>query len=500
MSVPIRIIVKCIAAYDFGTSGVKVALVSDHGDIIGVREKPYPLYKPQPSYVEQDPKDYWDAVCDVTHGVLADAGVASDDVKALSFSVQAVNIIPVDKDGNVLHNAISWLDGRAIKQAEAINARCGMELVRSQDHQSRLLWLKENEPEIYNKTAYFLDCDSFLQYKATGVMAVPDDHPGILKRDPMIQAYIDATYADIDLSKIGPTVQACEVYATLDAKGAAELGLEVGTPVFGGMIDVPAAAAGCGCCEEGDAHIYLGSSGWVSAMISGSCDGSEGSYQLDSIDPNLLIYGGCTNSCCLMFDWTIDKFYHKEKEELGSDIYSLIESEVANVPAGCDGLYAAPWLFGEQFPITDPHVRAMFFNISEKHTRAHFVRAVLESLCFSMRGQLDLYHKDTDKTVSEVGVNGGGSLSDVWMQMMSDVLQMPVHVPKETRHSGAVGAAMAAAVGLGWCKMSEISEFIGVERDYKPDPTKAELYDKRYENFYKIYDMIKDLSKELNEE
>ena len=142
----------------------------------------------------------------------------------------------------------------------------------------------------------------------------------------------------------------------------------------------------------------------------------------------------------------------------------------------------------------------MFFNISEKHTRAHFVRAVLESLCFGMRGQLDLYHKDTGKTVSEIGVNGGGSLSDEWMQMMSDVLQMPVHVPKETRHSGAVGAAMAAAVGLGWCKISEISEFIGVERDYKPDPTKAELYDRRYENFYKIYDMIKALSKELNEE
>lgn len=128
------ITVKCIAAYDFGTSGVKAALVSEEGKILAVQEKAYPLYKPQPLYVEQDPKDYWDAVCEVTRGVLTNSGAMPEDVKALSFSVQAVNIIPVDKDGNVLHNAISWLDGRAEKQAEEINTRCGMDLVRSQDH------------------------------------------------------------------------------------------------------------------------------------------------------------------------------------------------------------------------------------------------------------------------------------------------------------------------------------------------------------------------------
>lgn len=491
------ITVKCIAAYDFGTSGVKAALVSEEGKILAVQEKGYPLYKPQPLYVEQDPKDYWDAVCEVTHGVLANSGAMPEDVKALSFSVQAVNIIPVDKDGNVLHNAISWLDGRAEKQAEEINTRCGMDLVRSQDHQSRLLWIKENRPDIYEKTAYFLDCNSFLQYKATGVMAVEHDHPGIAKKDPMIQAYIDATYADIDAEKLGPTVAACEKYDVLDEKGASDLGLIEGTPVFGGMIDVTAASAGCGCCKEGDAHIYLGSSGWMSALISQACDGSEGSYLLDSIDPKLLIYGGCTNSCCLMFDWVIDKFYHKEKEELGSGIYELIDEEVAKVPAGCEGLHAAPWLFGEQFPITDPYVRAMFFNISEKHTRAHFIRAVLESLCFSMRGQIDLYRKDAGKDISEISVNGGGSLSSQWMQIMADVLQMPVHVPEETRHSGAVGAAIAAAVGLGWCDMDDTGRFIGVDKSYSPDVTKAELYTKKYKLFYEIYDMVKDLSKKM---
>lgn len=490
---------KCIAAYDFGTSGVKAVLVSEQGKILAIREKAYPLYKPQPLYVEQDPKDYWEAVCEVTHGVLEDSNIEPADVKGLSFSVQAVNIIPVDSDGNVLYNAISWLDGRAEKQAVKINERCGMELVRSQDHQSRLLWLKENEPEIYEKTAYFLDCDSFLQYKATGVMAVADDHPGIVKLDPAIQAYYDATYADVDRSKLGPTVEACREYAVLDEKGASELGLVAGTPVFGGMIDVPAAAAGCRCCREGDAHIYLGSSGWLSVLIDRAYDASEGSYQLSSIDPELMIYGGCTNSCCLMFDWAIDRFYKKEHEEMGGDIYKFIDEEISKVEPGCDGLYATPWLFGEQFPIADPFIRATFFNMKEKHTRAHFIRAVLESICFSMRGQIDLYGKDTGKNITEVGVNGGGSLSSQWMQMMADVLQMPVNVPEETRHSGAVGAAIAAAVGLGWCRMDEQDKFIGIEKSYYPDKSLAALYDERYKNFYEIYESIKSLSKKLNE-
>ena len=490
---------KCIAAYDFGTSGVKVALVDDEGKVLAIKEKAYPLYKPRPLYVEQNPEDYWDAVCEVTHGVIEDAGIEAAAVKALSFSVQAVNIIPVDCDGNILYNAISWLDGRAEKQAEEINRRCGMELVRSQDHQSRILWLKENEPEIYKKTKYFLDCNSFLQYKATGVMAVSSNHPGIIKRAPEIQAYYDATYADIDGSKLGPTVEACREYAVLDENGASQLGLMKGTPVFGGMIDVTAAAAGCGCCKDGDAHIYLGSSGWLSALIDRVYETSEGSYQLNSINPELMIYGGCTNSCCLMFEWAIDRFYKKERKEMGSGIYDFIETEISKIKPGCEGLHAAPWLFGEQFPITDPFVRASFFNISEKHTRAHFIRAVLESLCFSMRGQIEVYRKDCGKKLSEIFVNGGGSLSPQWMQMMADILKIPVYVPKETRHSGAVGAAIAAAIGLGWCSMDDTSKFIGTEKCYYPDDTTAGFYDEKYDIFYELYDSIKELSKKINE-
>ena len=488
----------CIAAYDFGTSGVKAVLVSKKGEILAVSEKGYPLLKPRPLYVEQRPEDFWEAVCFVTRDALEKAKVSPEEVKALSFSVQAVTLIPVDQDGNILYNAISWLDGRAGKQAEEINRRCGAELVRSQDYQARILWMKEEEPEIYEKTAYFLECNSYLQYRATGVMAVPEDHPGIRKNHPAIQEYFDATLEDVDAEKLAPVVEACQEFGRLDQRGAMELGLKEGTPVFGGMIDVPAAAAGCGCLKNGQAHIYLGSSGWLSAIIPRPVEASEGSYQLNSILPGKMIYGGCTNSCCLMLNWAIDHFYAKEHEDLGSGIYDFVNREVEKVPAGCDGLYAVPWLFGEQFPISDPYVRAAFFNISENHTRAHFIRAVMECLCFSMRGQIDLYRKDTGADLTEVGVNGGGSLSEPWMQMMADVLQMPVHVPESTRHSGAVGAALAAAIGLGWCDAEDIHEFVRTKYIYEPDTSLKKLYDDRYESYQMFYQSIKGLSEKMN--
>lgn len=487
-----------IISYDFGTSGVKAALVRRDGAIATVREKGYPLLKPRPMYVEQSPEDFWNAVCEVTHGVLEDSGVNPADIKGLSFSVQAVTLIPVDEKGNVLYNAISWLDCRAEKQANEINEHAGAIVVRSQDMQSRILWIKENMPEMYAKTKYFLDCDGFLQYKCTGIMAVPSDYKGIRWQHPDIIEYNNICNALIDVEKLPPMVEACQEFGNLDKKGAEELGLLQGTPVFGGMIDVTAAAAGCGCTKPGDAHVYFGSSGWVSVMIDKVYNCSEGTYQLNSITPGLMIYGGCTNCCCTMQNWIIDRFYSNEKEELGDQLFSFLMKEMESVPDGCDDLYAAPWLFGEQFPIADPHLRAMFFNISDIHTRAHFLKATLESLCFSMRGQLDVCKKDTGIVVRKLGANGGGSLSPIWMQMLADVIGVPIEVPEEPRHSGAIGAALAVAIGLGWCSIENVYDFVHIQHVYKPNPANKALYDKKYQIWYKMYDSVKALYGEIN--
>ena len=233
-------------------------------------------------------------------------------------------------------------------------------------------------------------------------------------------------------------------------------------------------------------------------MIDRPYETSEGSYQIKSIDPDLLIYGGCTNSCCLMFNWAIDQFYRKEHEMLGGKIFDLIGQEVDSTEPELDGPYATPWLFGEQFPVANVYIRSMFFNISERHTRAHMIRAVLECLCFTMKWQMELYTKDIGKEIREIGVNGGGSLSPQWMQMMADILQIPVYVPEESRHSGAIGAAFAAAVGLGWYKQEDVKNFIQVDKRYEPDTTLADMYAVRYDRFKRLYGLVKDFYKEIN--
>lgn len=485
-----------IAAYDFGTSGVKTALIGRDGSIAAVKGATYPLLHLDGLRVEQRPEDYWSAICETTRACLAEAGIAPEEVKGLSFSVQAVTIIPVAKNGETLGNAISWLDGRAEKQAQQINRRCGAELVRSQDHAPRLLWLKQNEPERYQKTEKFLECNSYLQFRATGVMDVGPTHPGLMQTEP--GADVQAIYADIEPEKLAGTVEACCRFAALDRKGAEELGLAEGTPVFGGMIDVPAAAAGCGCTRPGDAHVYLGSSGWLSVLTDRLYDCSPGAYQLRSIFPGVNIYGGCTNCACLMQDWAARQLYAHERETLGAGFYPWLETQLDGVEAGCQDLYAAPWLSGEQFPLTDPHLRAMFFNISEKHTRADMMQAVRESICFSMRGQMELYTKDTGGQVREIGCNGGGALSQSWMQMLADVCQVPVRIPAHATYSGAIGAAFAAAVGLGWYTQEQVGEFVHMEKEFYPRRELSGLYERKYRNWMKLYGAVRDIYSELH--
>ena len=487
-----------IAAYDFGTSGVKCAFVSRDGRIAAVQEKAYPLLRPAPLFVEQDPETFWNAVCEVTHRALEQSGLEPAAVKGLSFSVQAVTLIPVDADGNVLHNAISWLDGRAEKQANAINARAGMELVRRQDYQPRILWLKENMPELYDKTAFFLECDGFLQYRSTGVMAVPPDHPGLVQYPPEYEIYQNITLANIDRSKLPPLVQPCRVFGRLDENGARELGLCPGTPVFGGMVDVPAAAAGCGCLQTGEAHVYLGSSAWLSVVTDRLYDASPGAYQLNSILPDRYIYGGCSNCCGILQNWAVGRFYRNEAAAYGSAFFPWLEEQLRAVPAGCGGLYTGPWLYGEQFPIQDPSVRGVFFNVTEEHTEAHFLQSVREGICFSMRGQMETYHRDTGLTVGRIGANGGCVQSDGWMQMMADVLGVPVTVQENARHSGCVGAAIAAAIGLGWYSVSDVSSFIRIEKTFEPNPENKTVYDEKSGRWMELYHTTKDLYRILN--
>lgn len=492
-----------ILAYDFGTSGVKAALVGFDGTLYGYEECGYPLISVRQGYAEQDPKDYWNAVCKATRAVIEKLNVPHNSIFGMAFGTQGMGIIPVDENGEVLYNNITWIDSRAREQADEINARLGEHTVDASDTLSKLLWYKQNEPELYAKTKYILDCTGFLTMKATGKCVA--DFTGSAPYYPIaaIDSILMKRYeaAGLDLEKFPPLIPCAGYVGDLTPKAAQELGVTEDVKVYMGVVDVTVAATGAACCKEGDVHVYLGTSGWISA-ITGSgylTDVSTGIYQLPSLDVNAMIYGGCVQAACLAFNWAIDSFYHKEKQELGGEIFSLIEQEVSQVPPGSNGVLASPWLMGERCPIMDEKARGVYIGVSNLTQRRDMVNAMMESIAFSLRMQMDYYYRDTGgKWPEKIGAIGGGAQSDHWMQMMADIMNTTFYRPKNCRHSGAIGAAAIVAVGSGMYKVDEVDKFIQTERTFEPIPENVERYNRYYGLWKEIYPALKDLFAKLN--
>lgn len=500
-----------LMAYDFGTSGTKAVLIDYEGNFIAASDCGYPLITPCFGYVEQDPDDYWEATCNVTRNVIKIAGIAKESVKGISFGTQGMGIIPVDKQGKVLYNNITWADSRAITQADKINSIIGEEAQNANDVVSKLLWLKENKPDIYKETKYFLDCTGYLVYKSTGIAAMELTNSGPYSLEPEWKAYKERLYsvAGIDLDKMPPLKICTEYVGNLTPESAEELGLTTNTTVFMGTGDVGAAAAGCGCCQEGDASIYLGSSAWLSVMRDKNRlkKTSTGIYQITSIDKDILIYGGCVQSACMTQNWAIQQFYGKESQMIKSgspeyikykNIFSYIDDQISNVEPGSKNMIATPWLHGEHCPVLDEKARAVFLNVTSQHDRRHFINAILEGICYSLRWQTEYYTRDTGLMLSSVGAVGGGALSDHWMQMMSDIMNLPVYRTKNAMHAGAIGAAIAAGVGLGLYKCDQIKDHIGIDKTFYPRQENVTTYDRLYGIFKKVYPSLKDIFADLN--
>ena len=489
---------KIIAAYDFGTSGVKIVLLGLDGKTYALAEEKYPLIRPAEGWVEQDPADSWNAVRSVTKKAVSAYEGDVEDIIAVNFSVQIVTLIPVSSQGEVLYNAVSWLDGRAVKQAQTINQRLGFEAVCPQDYQCRLLWFKEEKPEIYEKAAWFLGCDGFLQYKFTGIMAVDPNSEAIKKPNPDRAAYVSMIEKAAGVEgKIPPAVAPTKIYGYVDKRGAADLGIPEGIPVFGAGNDVIAAAAGAGCFKEGDSHIYLGSSGWLSAIVRDIKESAIGSYHIQSMDPDMMIYGGCINTCCSALNWLIDNLYHCEKEQMGEYFWDYLNKEIETVPSGCDGLMMTPWLHGEQFPVHSQALRGTFLNMNSMHTRAHMVAAFMESICYSIKWQIEIFERDHGIKIKQTVANGGGSQSDAWMQRMADILGIPVCIPKNSAHSGAIGIAVAAAIGMGICNFDDAGKMVKQKKIFYPS-AKKETYETGYKNYQSLYDALLPVYERLN--
>ncbi len=487
-----------IATYDIGTSGVKAVLLDMDGNAAGIASAPCTLITPKPDWAEQDPHEYWQQVCAVTHEVLAKTGIAPEQVKAVVFNTQWKAVIPIDAEGNVLHNAVIWLDGRAGKQAQEINEKLGRPLLDRNDYWARVMWYKEELPEIYEKTETFLEVNSFLRWCASGEKYVDITNDFIHSYDKDIQAqydeFIDA--AGIDRSKFPPMILSTDPAGRISRKAAEEIGLCEGTQLFGGGGDIPGIAIGAGCAGFEKGHIYLGSSGWF-CLTYPKRSSDFGQLWL-SMYRGIEMAAYTMQSVGMSLNWAIDQLYFSEKKELGSGIYDLINREAASVPPGSEGLIATSWLHGERKPLSG-NAGVVYFNLRAHHRRAHMIRAMMESMCYMMRWKLDTYTSETGKRPDMIRVVGGGSLSDPWMQAMADILDLRIEVPPNPQHAGAVGGAYCALIGLGLVRdFEEADKKITAERVFLPREEYRAMYDRQYSVYNDIFPRNKDLFDRLS--
>ncbi|MEH7387636.1 FGGY-family carbohydrate kinase [Bacillus sp. JJ1521] len=487
-----------IASYDFGTSGVKATFINLKGEVCGSSDATYSLITPNPGWAEQDPNEYWSAACLATKKVMKKLGASPSEVQGIVFGTQWKGIIPIDEDGEVLYNTIIWLDGRADKQAKILNNRLGINAMYDREYWPKLMWIKEEMPELYNKTKCFLEVNSYLKFLATGVKAVDLTNNFILSTNQNLQDYYNRILvaSGLDKEKFPPLVLPTELVGGLTEKASEELGLDPGTPVFGGCGDIPAIAIGSGSSRLGGNHIYLGSSGWFGTVIPERKSDIGELYQTFGMDKDLMIYP--IQSACMTLNWAISQFYKVEKEIMGEDIFTLIDKELADVHPGSLNMIATPWIHGELRPLSN-NAKAVFFNITNQHERRHFLSAIMEGICYMLRWKIEIYQRETGKSLDSINVVGGGACSDPWMQIMANVLQIPVSVPSNPQHAGAVGAAYCAMIGLGiYEDFEEADERIMKDRIFLPRDEHLATYDRLFSVFKRIYPSLKDMYETLN--
>ena len=503
---------KYIIAHDTGTSSNKAVLIQTDGTIITSSERSYDFSYPNPGWVEQNPDDYWQAIAGSTKDILQQSGIQPEAVVGIVFTTQAMGIIPVDQEDNILYNNITWVDGRAEKQAvklmnrflgrKVFKAFVGIEIT-GKDVIPKLMWIRENQPMVYEKTQFFLDVNGYLKFRCTDKKVAEwsgaCSYAFNLKKKDWERIFFKL--AGIDTSKLPPLVKSTDLVGTLTQKAADELGLLPGTAVYGGCDDTQSAAVGTGAIDEGSGHIYLGTSAWVGVITKNAPKFQHGAVCLQSADPTKNLIVGITESAGANLEWMIERFYSMEKKHISNgSIYNLLDSEAMAVPPGSDSLIFTPWLLGERCPVSTTTTRGTIYNLGLEHKRGHLVRALSEGIAYNLRWIIENYENDFGLNLPELRITGGGSQNSHWMQLFADVTKRKIITTNQPKMAGAIGAAMCALVGAGIAKnFSAVKSIVGENLTFTPNTENTAVYDRLFLDYKNIYKSLKKAYKQSNE-
>ncbi len=525
---------KYTLAVDLGTGGPKVALVSMEGDVVGHEYETNQLIFFPEGGVEQDPDDWWNAITTGAKKLIARNLVPVDDIVAFSVTAQWMGTIAVDETGQHLANALIWMDARGAKYAgkwvgggiEApttgynakklykwVSMTGGLPSRTGKDPVGHILWLKHEKPEIYAAAHKLLDVPDYLNMRLTGrACASYDSIVGYWctdNRDLSNVEYKDELIAlcGFDRAKLPDLVPTCSVIGPLKPDVAKELGLGEHVQVITGTGDTASAGIGSGAVQDYEAHLYIGTSSWLSCHVPfKKTDVTSNITSLPSGIPNRYWVATEQDVAGKTLQWLIDNILYPKDElsdaEPPADVFDRLNALAASVPPGCDNLLFTPWLNGERTPVDNHLIRGTWFNMGLETTRAHLVRAVLEGVALNTRWMMESAEKFVKKQrpngFEHINFVGGGARSPLWCQILADVLDRPIRQVKDPVLANVRGAGFSAAVALGHIEWQDITARIQIEQTFRPDPANRAVYDALFESFVRLYDKNKGTFAKLN--
>lgn len=486
---------KYLIAHDLGTSSDKASLFSTDGQLISSHTVPYEVRFFQKNCAEQDPEDWWEAVCLATRKITEN--VNPEDVLAISFSSQMQACVVVDGQGRHLRPAMIWADLRSEEQAAVLAGRVGEDrMYEINGHRispsysiEKLMWIRDREPQIYDRTYKMLLAKDYIICRLTGQFVTDySEASGTdafdLRELKWSQEILEA--AGIPVDKLPELYASTDVIGALLPEAAAALGLTEKTRVVCGGGDGPCSALGAGSIKEGQMFLSFGTSAWIA--------GTSGRVELDS-GKTLIGFGhvasgkympcGTMQAAGSAYSYIRKALCATEEQEAkvhGGSVYDRMNELVLQSPPGARGLIFLPYLLGERSPRWNPDTSGSFLGIRMEHERCDYVRAVLEGIAMNLDLILKAHREHTE--ISELILTGGGAKGDVLAQILADVLGVTLRRLDHVETATSIAAAVIAGVGVGVFEdFTVVDRFVKVEKIFRPREEYREIYEQRKKLF-----------------
>ena len=486
---------KYYIGIDLGTSAVKLLLVDGAGKILNTVSKEYPLYFPQPGWSEQDPADWWNAVCDGIRELLR--GFDASLVDALGCAGQMHGLVALDENDEVLRPAILWNDGRTAEEVDYLNGTVGKARLSALTANiafagftaPKILWMRRCEPALFARIAKIMLPKDYINYLLTGVHSCDySDASGMLLLDVANKRWSPEMLGlcGVSEAQMPRLYESWEVTGTLKPEIAAAIGLPQTVKVVAGAGDNAAAAVGTGTVNNGACNLSVGTSGTVFIAA-----------DRFAADPNNALHafahanGGWHLMGCMLSAASCNKWFCEEI--LRTKDYAAAQAEITDGMPGNNRVFFLPYLMGERSPVNDTAARGVFFGLSMDTTRAEMLLAVMEGVAFALRDSVEVA-RSLGLEIRESGLCGGGAKSPLWQKILANVIGAELKLPESEEGPGYGGAMLAMVGGGAYPDVKQCaSALIRVRGTVPVDPALQARYDEKYKIYRALYPSLKDV-------